>query len=85
MGVFMTQKYRRSVSISKAAYDKLSAHCKGEGISMSGVVQQLVDDFIKAQSRALQGLPPEPEPEPESEKKPEKPKSPISGGGIFSF
>lgn len=79
----MTQKYRRSVSISKASYDKLSAHCKRERISMSGVVQQLVDDFIKAQQRALQGLPPEPEPEPE--KKPEKPKSPITGGGIFSF
>jgi hypothetical protein len=42
---------RRSVSLSKETYNLLKAKCDKEGVTMSGVVSQLIDDYLAGNLR----------------------------------
>jgi hypothetical protein len=42
---------RRSVSLSKETYNLLKNRCEKEGETMSGIVSQLIDEYLKGSPR----------------------------------
>src|SRR5689334_20375389 len=42
---------RRSVSLSKETYNLLKTKCDKEGVTMSGVVSQLIEDYLSGNLR----------------------------------
>jgi hypothetical protein len=40
------QTTRRSISVSGQTYARLKAHCEGQGVSVSGFVEQLVEESV---------------------------------------
>jgi len=88
---------RRCISISGETYDRVSAHCKEQGTSISGFVETLVAEFFR--SNPEKKVEKKVEKEVEDKEPPAKPfvmnglkkepvpvtKNHIRGGGIHSL
>jgi hypothetical protein len=48
---------RRSVSLSKETYNLLKAKCDKEGVTMSGVVSQLIEDYLAGNAKPAPSRP----------------------------
>lgn len=44
---------RRSVSLSKDTYNLLKAKCDKEGVTMSGIVSQLIEEYLSGKTVAI--------------------------------
>jgi hypothetical protein len=53
---------RRSISVSRATYERLKAFCETNGISMSQFVETRVGDFLGEQGPATTVVPTQPRP-----------------------
>lgn len=87
----MTRKQtRKAISISGKTYQQVQAHCKEQGVSISGFIEMLVTEFFqKPMKKAVQGEEPVERPfVPNGLKKEELPvasKEPVRGGGVHSL
>jgi hypothetical protein len=45
---------RRSVSLSKEIYNLLKTKCDKEGVTMSGVVSQLIEEYLSGSAKPVQ-------------------------------
>jgi hypothetical protein len=86
---------RRSVSLSRGAYERLKAYCETNAVSMSQFVEERLSDFLGAKPAAarplksapVRGAKPEAEPAPAKKAQPEKPAAEPrrTGDHIFTF
>ena len=83
---------RKCVSISGETYERVSAHCKERGSSVSGFVETLVAEFFRNETVITNNVPekePPAEPFIPSGLKKKTPvlvtKDPLRGGGIHSL
>jgi hypothetical protein len=86
---------RRSISVRGETYKRLKAFCQAEGKSMSGVIEDLVTDFLSSAITKWEGSAPTPPVEINSapiqsyndktRPPPTKPESKRSGGNVRQF
>lgn len=86
---------RRSISVRGETYKRLKAFCQAEGKSMSGVIEDLVTDFLSSASTKWDGDAPTPPVEIKSapiqsynddtRPPPTKPEANRKGGNVRQF
>ena len=76
---------RRSISVSRATYERLKAYCETHGISMSQFVETRVGDFLGRIEPPTRPVVSMPRPVPPKEEPEDKTPAELTADQIFTF